>query len=213
MKTKTLPHFPFYPTDFIAKTTRLTDEELGSYMRLLCEQWIAGDLPSVIAHDGTHVPKVLRMISESIDTSWNAISKYFIVDGGIMKNPRLEKERVKAIDIYTKRVKAGKKSAEVRLTHAPTSVPPTQNSELITKNIEPKAHKKRVRFTPPTLEEATEYFISKDSSKSEAENFIDFYSSKGWMVGKNKMTLWKAAASRWIKSNKSESTGYRSELE
>ena len=29
----------------------------------------------------------------------------------------------------------------------------------------------------------------------DAERFVDFYSSKGWMVGKNKMKDWKAAVS------------------
>ena len=29
------------------------------------------------------------------------------------------------------------------------------------------------------------------------EKFIDFYESKGWMVGKNKMKDWRAAVRTW----------------
>ena len=32
------------------------------------------------------------------------------------------------------------------------------------------------------------------------EKFIDFYESKGWMVGKNKMKDWKAAVRTWERS-------------
>ena len=138
MTKKTLPHFPFYPSDFIAKTGRLTDEQIGAYIRLLCEQWITGDIPLVITHDGTHDANVLRMICESADRSWPAIAKYFEpIDTG-MKNPRMEKVRVKALDIYQKRVNAGIASGEAR-THDGASVP---TSEGTTQNPKLKEQKK-----------------------------------------------------------------------
>lgn len=207
-KQKSLPHFPFYPTDFVSKTTRLTDEEVGAYMRLLCEQWIAGDLPSVTTHDGTHVPKVLKMISESLDTSWDAISKYFEVDGDTMKNPRLEKERVKAVNIYNKRVKAGKASAESRATHDPTSVDTTQNSEPITNKTEDRPQKRetRKRFTPPLFVDVLKRMTDSNYKNTlnlsiaelEAEKFISFYNSNGWMVGKHKMKSWEDSVAGWL---------------
>jgi hypothetical protein len=48
------------------------------------------------------------------------------------------------------------------------------------------------RFVPPTLEEVTAY-VAERNSKVIPQIFIDFYSSKDWMVGKNKMKDWKAA--------------------
>lgn len=60
-----------------------------------------------------------------------------------------------------------------------------------------------VRFKAPTLSEAVEYFTSKDSTAEQAERFINFYESKGWIVGKTKMQKWKAAASNWINRNQS----------
>lgn len=55
------------------------------------------------------------------------------------------------------------------------------------------------KFIPPSLEEAKAYFAEKGSTDIEAENFMDYYDSNGWMVGKNKMKAWKSAASRWIR--------------
>jgi len=51
------------------------------------------------------------------------------------------------------------------------------------------------RFIPPTAEEINTYTAEKKINV-DAQNFIDFYESKGWMVGKNKMKNWKAAVSR-----------------
>lgn len=55
---------------------------------------------------------------------------------------------------------------------------------------------KSTRFTPPTLKEVTDYCTERGNNV-DAERFINFYSSKGWMVGKNKMKDWKAAVRSW----------------
>lgn len=55
---------------------------------------------------------------------------------------------------------------------------------------------KRKRFSPPTIQEIQAYCLEK-GYKVDAERFIDFYTSKGWMIGKNQMKDWKAAARNW----------------
>lgn len=57
------------------------------------------------------------------------------------------------------------------------------------------------RFTPPTHQEALQYFQEKGfNNPVEASKFVDFYEMKGWMVGKNKMKDWKAAIRNWTKN-------------
>lgn len=60
--------------------------------------------------------------------------------------------------------------------------------------------RKRGTFTPPTLEEVAAYAREKGWTQGEfsAEGFVDFYGSKDWMIGKNKMTDWRKAASGWV---------------
>ncbi len=55
-------------------------------------------------------------------------------------------------------------------------------------------------FTPPSQIEVEEYFRKRGSPIpiQQAESFINFYSSKGWMVGKNKMKDWKASVRGWM---------------
>lgn len=55
---------------------------------------------------------------------------------------------------------------------------------------------KSKRFVPPTLEQVQEYSRER-GNYVDAQRFIDFYESKGWMVGKNKMKDWKAAVRNW----------------
>jgi predicted phage replisome organizer len=55
---------------------------------------------------------------------------------------------------------------------------------------------KRTRFTPPTIEEVQAYCVERQN-KVDAERFIDYYTSNGWMVGKNKMKDWKSAVRTW----------------
>lgn len=55
---------------------------------------------------------------------------------------------------------------------------------------------KRKRFTPPTTQEVEAYCLEKGYT-IDADRFIDFYESKGWMIGKNQMKDWKAAVRNW----------------
>lgn len=55
---------------------------------------------------------------------------------------------------------------------------------------------KRKRFVPPTLEEVQAYCRERQNGV-DAERFIDYYTSNGWQVGKNKMKDWKAAVRTW----------------
>ena len=62
---------------------------------------------------------------------------------------------------------------------------------------EEEKERKNKGFKKPTFEQLKEYKPNID-----AQRFLDFYDSKGWMVGKNKMTDWKAAARGWESRNK-----------
>jgi len=63
--------------------------------------------------------------------------------------------------------------------------------ENITKDIK--------RFMSPSLQEVKEYCLERENG-IDAERFINFYESKGWMIGKNKMKCWKSAVRTWEKN-------------
>ena len=54
------------------------------------------------------------------------------------------------------------------------------------------------RFTPPTLDEVRGYCNERNNG-IDPERFIDFYQSKNWMIGKNKISDWRACVRTWEK--------------
>lgn len=63
---------------------------------------------------------------------------------------------------------------------------------------------KAKRFYPPTLDEVKQYCEERNNN-IDPMTFIDFYSSKGWMIGKNRMKDWKAAVRTWERKRKEQS--------
>ena len=55
---------------------------------------------------------------------------------------------------------------------------------------------KRVRFSPPTVDEVAAYCKERGNTVN-AQTFVDFYEAKGWRVGNNPMKDWKACVRTW----------------
>lgn len=55
---------------------------------------------------------------------------------------------------------------------------------------------KKTRFQKPTVEEVKEYCMERGNG-IDAQQFVDFYESKGWKIGKDNMRDWKAAVRTW----------------
>lgn len=77
---------------------------------------------------------------------------------------------------------------------------PTIEEKKEIKNIKkevPKGTKKK--FEPPSVDDVRAY-CQERGNKVDPQKFVDFYESKGWMVGKNHMKDWKAAVRTWERS-------------
>ena len=57
------------------------------------------------------------------------------------------------------------------------------------------------RFTPPTLTEVVDQ-CNRTGANIDPQGFIDFYESKGWMIGRNKMKCWKSAIRTWSRKER-----------
>lgn len=56
------------------------------------------------------------------------------------------------------------------------------------------------RFSKPTIEEVRAYCLERKNNV-DPEQFVDFYSAKGWKVGNSPMKDWKACVRTWEKRN------------
>jgi len=75
----------------------------------------------------------------------------------------------------------------------------------------PEEPVKRKRFVPPTPEEVNAYAKEKGVQEYvNGEQFCNFYESKGWLIGKNKMQKWHSAVATWVAHHKEELGAKRS---
>jgi hypothetical protein len=82
------------------------------------------------------------------------------------------------------------------------------SKEKISKENKESNKEKVAAFTKPTWNEVGNFIfkhllekdINPDKLKvqAEANSFVDYYESKGWLVGKSPMRNWQAAARRWV---------------
>lgn len=119
-------------------------------------------------------------------------------------HPKMDKD----IEFYEekkeKQSAAGRASAEARRgkSNKRSSNDKQTMNQLITNNQEPITNKKNSRFKKPTLLELEEAFrkTGVDDPETEADKFLSFYESKGWMIGKNSMKSWPHAVGNWSKN-------------
>lgn len=99
------------------------------------------------------------------------------------------------------------------------------NSKLKESNKENNnTPEKKERFKAPSVEEVQEYCTERGNN-IDAQHFIDYYSARGWMLGKNHIKDWKACIRTWERNDsfkpqksaqpekKYDQNGYESEEE
>ena len=69
--------------------------------------------------------------------------------------------------------------------------------------VSPSTKPKYKSMERPSVKEVAEYMRSKGVLEADtlAEDFVDYFESNGWRVGKNPMQRWRSAANRWIRNN------------
>lgn len=123
-----LPHFSFYPGDFLAGVQGFTKPQRGDYITLLCYQWANGSIPTdedelqMVCGGPVH-PKVMAKFPDG-------------------KNARLEKERGRAEERSDK----AKSAADARWK--PKHMPEQCSNDA---NAYPRAMRPHMRPHPPSI--------------------------------------------------------------
>lgn len=89
------PAFLFYPRDFLvdAHVDRMTLEQIGAYVRLLCFAWLEGGLDANL--DG--LAGLCHISRAEFETRiWPALRPCFRIEGGRIVQKRLERSRAQS---------------------------------------------------------------------------------------------------------------------
>ena len=115
------------------------------------------------------------------------------------------------IDANNTRYENGKKGGKPKTNQNETKTEPKPNQDVtetepnVNENVnvnenDLKENIKRKVFAKPTVEEVKAYCAERKNNV-DPDKFIDFYESKGWLIGKNPMKDWKASVRTWEKSS------------
>lgn len=92
-------------------------------------------------------------------------------------------------------------------TNSKSNKRPTTDQQPTTSKESKNVRKEEVlnirNLIPPTLEMVTEY-IEANNYNVDAEAFMDYYNSKGWLVGRSKMKDWQASVRTWSRNQYSK---------
>lgn len=187
-----------------------TDEEVGRIVRAMIAYRKNGEQPNFEGNERFIWPVVKRDIDESRLAQERAaeISRENGKKGGRPRKPPAALPEAPA-EVKTEEPEQEKPSETQENLNNQTGFCESKKKPDENK----KTAKRTAQFTPPTLEEVKAY-IAERKSPVDPQEFIDFYASKGWMVGKNKMKDWKAACrraekwDRWSKRSSPEKRPY-----
>lgn len=100
-KRTTSPAFQFYPKDFMSssKVLRMSNTEVGIYMKLLCVCWLDNGLPT----DPAALARITGTAVRPFTRLWNgALHECFCERAGKLYNERLDRERKAQADFRQK---------------------------------------------------------------------------------------------------------------
>lgn len=160
--------------DYLSKTAKLTDEEVGRLFRALMAYHSTGEEIEITGRESI----AFDFIREDIDRTEQAYKS---------KCEKNRENRLSAIDNNRQR-------------SSTSDNVPAQKEKYKEKDKEKDKENTREtqkRFTPPTVEEVAAYCRERNNGIN-AQHFVDYYTQGNWILKNGrKMSDWKAAVRTW----------------
>ena len=183
--------------EYLDEMADLTDAEFGRLARALLVYSRTGEFPALNGNERLFKRRVIMQEDRAQENYVQVVEKNR-ANGRLGGRPRKPRETNRNPEKPTETQKTQIEIESEIKTEINTPLP---NGNKGSKAATPPT--RDARFSPPSLSEVQAY-ISERGSAVDAQQFVDFYASKGWMVGKNRMKDWKAAVRTWEKRRKEE---------
>lgn len=195
-------------TDYRDQLALIPDDEKGRLLMALMDYAADGAPPENLSAAGLMCFAFIKQSMDRDAEKYANVCKTRAIAGAMGGRPRKEKEAEKDEDTVKTEGEDSDKQTKAKKPNAffvKQNNPDNDNDSDNDNDIKKKKAKEKKRFAPPILTEVQEYCQEK-ALNVDAERFIDFYSSKGWIVGKTPMRDWRAAARNWSRSQRQELT-------
>lgn len=189
--------------EYLDEMADLTDAEFGRLARALLVYSRTGEFPALNGNERLFKRRVIMQEDRAQENYVQVVEKNR-ANGQLGGRPRKPTETQRNPEKPTETQNNPQKPNETQKTQIEIESEintPLPNGNKGSKAATPPT--RETRFSPPSLDEVQAY-IAERGSAVDAQQFIDFYACKGWMVGKNRMKDWKAAVRTWEKRRKEE---------
>lgn len=175
--------------DYLNKTAVLSDEQLGRLFRACMKYHATGEIDAL---DGVEsiafefirydIDKTEKAYQEKCEKNrQNRLSK-LTNDNDRQRSSTIDDESQQSTTIKEKKRKENKK----------------KDNNTSSENIV-----SLTRFVPPTVDDIKAYCDERGVYLIDAQRFVDYYETRGWLLTKNrKMVDWKAAVRLWEKNER-----------
>lgn len=97
---------PLYVGDYLGDTSHLSQGQHGAYLLLLMHYWQKGEVPGAVEQCYC----IARALNEQSRSNVDAVLReFFVLNSGVYRNERLDKEIARVVASHNKRVRAGQK--------------------------------------------------------------------------------------------------------
>ena len=177
-------YFNLHIGDWTVETAYLNRIERDIYMQMLLHYY-REEKPLCM-----EISELEKIFSIKEDAESEALCyllhKYFYQEKGQYHHTRCDKE----IAHYKEKSQKAKKAAEKRWDNKSNA------NALLTNNQKPITNN---QFIKPSVDEVAKYIEQKtENAEESAQEFVNYYESKGWVVGKVTMKNWKSCATNWV---------------
>lgn len=183
---------------------KLSDEQAGQLIKAIYKYANDGEMPELEGLLDIVIIPFKQCIDKNNEKYEEVIKKRSEAGklGGRPKGEEVEKQtKAKKANAFLEKQTKAKKADNDNVNENVN----VNDNDLKDKEKPPtEAERKPRAFIAPTLDEVLAYskeFEEQSGKGIDCERFIDFYESKNWMVGKNKMKDWKAALRNWARQD------------
>ena len=202
-------YYQFNIGDYRRDTAHLSHLEHGIYRSLidtymLEESPLPGDMKELERKHSIRTANEKKALR-------NVLNDFFKFENSMFLHSRCDEDIISYRDKSLKASKSAKKRWEKDANAVRTHSEGNANHKPLTINHKPITNnqdKKSRGFSPPSLSDVKDYCLSRNNLV-DVNTFFDFYASKGWMVGKNKMKDWKACVRTWEKRDGANNGQYQ----
>jgi len=182
----------------IRKTYGFSKLEDEISLSQFCESIPVSRMSIITALKNLQLVKIIRLVKKGLSVKMSnryAINKNY-EEWQLVKKTRLVKISSKTSkDFYNKLVK--------KTLHTKENIQKKYTKEIY---IE-----KKENFKIPKIEEIKSYCLERKNNINPV-TFFNYYESKGWMIGKNKMKNWKACIHTWEEKHKEDKPSIKDNL-